>query len=197
MAKKVPEKTVPGCISDKDLPHYIARAARLFETGKMDDQYDQEGLPSLMSGLDLLVELFGRRGHIETCNRLMAVRVALSSVTEGFVHPLLKVTRKTGRQKTHHAIRGIQAAVCHAIDKLEFEGMSVKEAINLASKRSEFEKLLRPGADIHTSIRKWRTHITDDEKSEWKDVRIGDRMLTGDEMLDLAAQMAHRSKYPA
>ena len=75
--------------------------------------------------------------------------------------------------------------------------MSVKEAINLASKRPEFEKLLRPGADIHTSIRKWRTHITDDEKSEWKDVRIGDRMLTGDEMLDLAAQMAHRSKYPA
>jgi hypothetical protein len=197
MAKRVSESTVPGDIPDKDLPRYIAQAARLFEAGTMKDQYDPEILPSLVSGLDLLVELFGRRGHIETCNRLLALRVALGNIIGGYEPPLFSVARKPGRQKTHPAIRGIQACVCHAIDKLEFEGMSVKEAVNLAAKRPELAKLLRPGADIHTSIMKWRTHITDDEKSKWIGVTKDDKALTGNEMLDLAAGMAHDSKYPA
>ena len=160
---------------DKPISEQLAFYAEDIEADERDFKSDSKD-PGLLQDMWLLLNglasLFWRHGHYKTCNRLQALSWALREITvNGYEHPLFTIPPKRGSgSRVHPDVWLSRACVCVAVDKMEAEGMTAKEAVNVAAKRQEFRKLLRRSSDnLHTSIEKWRAAVTEEDKEFWRD----------------------------
>lgn len=96
---------------------------------------------------------------------------AMNDLVDGIPHPLFKVEApsKRGRQPDTSAIWRIRSTVCIGIEFLIAGGMSDDGAIQFVAKKhkKELASLLRPNADLKSSIKTWlKSFANDDVRNE-------------------------------
>ncbi|OSI67640.1 hypothetical protein [Bradyrhizobium canariense] len=120
-----------------------------------------------------IAKLLKAVGQDETAGKFHLLAEAMQDVVEGLPHPLFSVERpKTagGRRPDTSAVWRTRSSLCAGLEYLIAGGNLDQDiAINLTAKkyRTQFAKLLRPGADLKTSIRTWmKSFATDAVQNE-------------------------------
>jgi hypothetical protein len=108
-------------------------------------------------------------GEDETAGKFHLLAEAMQDVVDGLPHPLFSVEQpkaKGGRRRDTAAMWRTRSSLCVGINFLMDGGnLDQETAIKLVAKGhyAQFLKLLRPGADLESSIRTWmKSFATDD-----------------------------------
>ena len=93
---------------------------------------------------------------------------AMQDLVEGLPHPLFKVealSNKRGRHPDPSAVWRIRSNVCIGVELLMAGGMDEDAAIKFVANKHKkaFKNLLRPNAELRSSITTWRKAFANDE----------------------------------
>jgi hypothetical protein len=120
-----------------------------------------------------IAKLLKTVGQEELAGKFHSLAEALQDVVEGLPHPLFSVERPKatgGRRPDTAAVWRTRSSLCAGLEFLMAGGgMDQESAINLVIKRhrTQFGKLLRPGAELKSSIRTWmKSFATDAVQNE-------------------------------
>ena len=106
-----------------------------------------------------LAQLFKDLGQQELAAQFHVLAEAMQDLVDGIPHPLFKVERspRRGRQSNTSAVWRIQASLCIGIRFMISGGATENDAVALIIKKhkNSLKKLLRPGAELRTSINSW------------------------------------------
>lgn len=115
-----------------------------------------------------VAKLLRAGGEDESAERFHELAEALQDVAEGLPHPLFLVERPDaagGRRRDTAAIWRTRAILCYGLEFLKAGGLDQDQAIAFAltEHRKALSKLLRPGAELRTSIAKWMKSFSTEE----------------------------------
>jgi hypothetical protein len=108
-------------------------------------------------------------GCDEAAGKFYLLAEAMRDVAEGLPHPLFSVEQPKkmgGRRADTTAVWRTRATLCAGLEFVMVGGdMDQDPAINLVAReyRKQFAKLLRPGADLKSSIRTWMKSFATEE----------------------------------
>lgn len=115
-----------------------------------------------------LAQLMKSIGQRDIADRFHFLAEALQDLVEGTPHPLFKIEAtesRRGRNPDVSAVWRIRANICIGIVFLMAGGMTEDNAIQHVAKtyKEALTKLLRPGADLKSSIKTWLKSFANDE----------------------------------
>jgi len=115
-----------------------------------------------------LAHLMKSLGKEHIAEQFHLLAEAMQDLVEGLPHPLFKVEvpeKKRGRHPDSSAVWRIRSNVCIGIELLMAGGLDEEAAISLVVKKHKkaLGNLLRPNAEILSSIRTWLKAFANDE----------------------------------
>lgn len=116
-----------------------------------------------------LAQLFKDLGQQEYAANFHVLAEGLQDLVDGIPHPLFKVERsaRRGRQGNTSAVWRIQASLCIGLRFMMAGGAAQSDAVASVIKKhkNSLKKLLRPGAELRTSISSWLKKFESDDVS--------------------------------
>jgi hypothetical protein len=115
-----------------------------------------------------VAELLKAVGQKEISDHFYVLAEAMNDLVDGVPHPLFKAgspSGKRGRKPDTGAVWRIRASVCVGIELLKVGGMDEDDAIKQTAKihKKDLSRLLRPNADLNSSIKTWLKSFANDE----------------------------------
>jgi hypothetical protein len=115
-----------------------------------------------------VAKLLRQVGERDKASKFHPLAEALQDHVDGNRNPLLGIempTGKAGRRPDTSAVWRLRSNLCIGLEFMIAGGMEPETAISQIANQhhGKLEKLLRPGADLKSSIRTWRKSFANDE----------------------------------